>query len=839
MNAILSIATAASIRAILLALCVAAILAMARVRSAAVRHAAWTAVTAAMLFMPVLPALVPPISLPAAPTAIVGAADSPAELFTPAPGVPSVQPPPSPAVAAQGRAPEAPPAQAPAARAFPWRWAMLGLYLAGAAALLARLAIGWWGARSLIRAAAPVSAPSGGIPVRESAAVAAPLTAGVFRSRILLPSVWRDWPAEKLRAVLAHETAHVRRRDAIPALLAQVNRCLFWFHPLAWWLERAITASAEQAADEAVIQATGARRAYAEVLIEMAGEVRRRGGLRAAQALSMDGGALERRIDSILSPQSFVRLSRSRKAVVAVGCAAAIFLAAACREKSKSDAARVAQAESRDRQLAELNARAKTAREFETAAKDMTSEQAAALESGLKTNPDDLDARKKLLAYYGGKLAGTVNREPQKPPVIDYAAAKAALAAGLPHYFWLIEHHPEDGMASSASIGFRGVIGVFPSMLDPRPDPQNIERARKIWLEQADRDGRPAAVYLHAYDFFKNIDKPIAEKMLLRVQSADPKGELLPYPGSDSWPARLGNFYAGLLTTQKAADPTGGKDPVRAFTAQAYGPLDPGSPYAAELRKKLESSNDPKLLLSAASRLVGMGRPPQADLELGEALIKRALTLQPDSIWARQLLRTVADQRTTAILPTAVWQGDLESRHKAIEQLPTGDRFRELANLAISAGDEGVRSRLQKHDEVGEKAAWQRAGGYAKEAMDLAPQARTHPDYGTAFFNANMILGVATVVAGDAKAGASYLLKAADAPVTDALRYPIPNARPWSMMRFPATLEAAVLKAGERDAVIAFLKRYSEITISDRDRCLEDLALIRQGKPPSFGGNPL
>jgi hypothetical protein len=680
---------------------------------------------------------------------------------------------------------------------------------------------------------------SGGIPVHESAAVAAPLTAGVFRPRILLPQVWRDWPAEKLRAVLVHEAAHVWRRDGMIALLTQVNRCLFWFHPLAWWLEREIMATAEQAADEAAVGTSVAPRAYAQILIEMADEVRRRGGLRAAQALSMAGGSLERRIDSILSAHPMVPMSRRRKAVVALSCAVSIFLFAACREKSNSDAARVAQSESRNRQLSELDAGAKAARQFEAAARSMTSDQAAALESGLNTNPDDLDARKKLFAYYGGKLATTLKRDPQKPPVIDYAAGKAPLAAGLRHYFWLIEHHPEDAMASSGGLlGFdsRGA-GIFPSVFDPRPDPQNLERARKIWLEQADRDNRPAGVYLHAFEFFKNIDKPLAEKMLLRVQAADPKGELLPYPRNDSWSARLGNFYAELLTNRRSAPP---KDPVSIFMVQAYGPLDPGSTYAAEVRHKLETSSDPNVLLSAASRLVGMAGAPPADLEFGAALIKRALTFQPDSAWARQLLNMSADQRTTASLPTAVWQGPLESRHQAIEQLAPGDRFRELANLAIAAGDEGVRSRVMNRDEAGEKAAWQRAGGYARKAMELAPEARNHPDYGTAFFNANMVLGMAAIEAGDTKVAASYLLKAADAPVTDALRHPVPNVRPWAInWRFPSTLEAALLKAGERDAVVAFLKRYSEMTVSDHERCLEDLALIRQGKVPSFSRNPI
>jgi len=385
----------------------------------------------------------------------------------------------------------------------------------------------------------------------------------------------------------------------------------------------------------------------------------------------------------------------------------------------------------------------------------------------------------------------------------------------------LLEHRPEDDMASGDIFtGLRGAIGVLPSTYNPQPDPQNLERARKIWLEQADSEGRPAAVYYHAYQFFTNIDKPVAEQMLLRAQGADPKGDVLQTLYSGSWSACLGDFYARLLTVRKFVDSGGPENPLQAFIAQAYGPLDPASPFEAEIRKKLESSKDITLLLSAASPLVLMGGAPPSDLDYGESLIKRALSLQPTNSWGRQLLNSVTERRTIASLPGAVWEGSLDSRHQAIERLATGERFRELTNLAVSAGDQGMYSRSMKNESAA-KAAWQRAGGYAKEAMDLAPQARSHPDYGTAFFNANMVLGMAAVEAGDAKTGANYLLKAADAPVTDALRYPIPNAWPWrTNWQFPSVLEAALLKAGERDAVITFLKRYSEIAVSDRDRCL-------------------
>ena len=158
-----------------------------------------------------------------------------------------------------------------------------------------------------------------------------------------------------------------------------------------------------------------------------------------------------------------------------------------------------------------------------------------------------------------------------------------------------------------------------------------------------------------------------------------------------------------------------------------------------------------------------------------------------------------------------------------------------MANLAIAAGDEGVRADVISHDAAAEKAAWQQAGKYAQEALDISSQALSHPDYGTAFFNANMILGTAAIKAGDAKSAAQYLLKAADAPATDALKYPIVNARPWAMnWHYPAFLVSGLLKAGERDAVLAFLKRYSKIVVSNRDRCLEDIALIKQGKQPSW-----
>src|SRR4029077_20503836 len=109
------------------------------------------------------------------------------------------------------------------------------------------------------------------------------------------------WDGVKLDAVLEHEGAHARRRDGLAAAFAGVNRCLFWFHPVAWWLERRLGLLAELACDEACVAATGDRVRYAQLLLEMADVVDGSQGRLRQHALSMAARShIHRRIDSIL-----------------------------------------------------------------------------------------------------------------------------------------------------------------------------------------------------------------------------------------------------------------------------------------------------------------------------------------------------------------------------------------------------------------------------------------------------------------------------------------------------------------------------------------------------------
>src|SRR5204862_3328938 len=74
------------------------------------------------------------------------------------------------------------------------------------------------------------------VELRASASVGTAATVGWQRPAILLADDWPAWPGAELRAVLAHELAHVRRRDYPAALLAAACRALHFYHPLVGWL---------------------------------------------------------------------------------------------------------------------------------------------------------------------------------------------------------------------------------------------------------------------------------------------------------------------------------------------------------------------------------------------------------------------------------------------------------------------------------------------------------------------------------------------------------------------------------------------------------------------------
>ena len=242
----MNILVESALRSLALALAVGLGLRLARARSARLQMTAWTLVLAGALLMPFLMRwrtieMHPPQRVASTVPAFIRTVSAPG-VTIPAPPVP---------------------------KPIDWCTIGLGVYGAVAAILLARLLIGlaltsllWLRARGIHELWAEAS------DVRESDDIRAPAT---FGWSILLPAEWRAWDPLQLRAVIAHESAHVEWGDFFAQLAGKVHTALFWFNPLAWWLENRMIHLAEAASDDAALQTVTDRSSYAAMLLALAG----------------------------------------------------------------------------------------------------------------------------------------------------------------------------------------------------------------------------------------------------------------------------------------------------------------------------------------------------------------------------------------------------------------------------------------------------------------------------------------------------------------------------------------------------------------------------------------
>lgn len=104
----------------------------------------------------------------------------------------------------------------------------------------------------------------------ESALVHTPLTIGWLRPAILLPIGFvNQLSIAEVEAVLAHELAHIARRDWVFNLVQAFIESLFYYNPAVWWVSQVIRRERENACDDAALAATGNPLAFARALVQV------------------------------------------------------------------------------------------------------------------------------------------------------------------------------------------------------------------------------------------------------------------------------------------------------------------------------------------------------------------------------------------------------------------------------------------------------------------------------------------------------------------------------------------------------------------------------------------
>lgn len=243
---------------------------------------------------------------------------------------------------------------------------VLLVWLTGTVIALLRQLTGWYRLNNILRTAKPNRntslaesfAEAGRLFPQQrlpelvlSEHVSGPVSAGLFRSRVIFPEPLADQIApEALRDIFIHEIAHSVRRDQVILLLQNLVSALFWLHPLVKVLNRQLAQAREEVCDNYVLEETDAK-SYSQTLFTLASLIQNERLLPGTIGLFTSRWKLEHRIAGLLDQRRsrLTRLSRKKllcllaiSFCMAAGLAAGTFTSAVAQTKESKKAEPVA-----------------------------------------------------------------------------------------------------------------------------------------------------------------------------------------------------------------------------------------------------------------------------------------------------------------------------------------------------------------------------------------------------------------------------------------------------------------------------------------------------------------
>ncbi|HXW56846.1 MAG TPA: M56 family metallopeptidase [Candidatus Cybelea sp.] len=142
--------------------------------------------------------------------------------------------------------------------------------------------------------------------VLHSEMIAGPVTIAFARPAVLIPRGFIEQCAPRdILVVLAHECAHIKRRDFQKNLLYEMASLAIAYHPLTWFVKSQIARTREMTCDEMATQKLIDPSLYAESLIRLAKRISLTAGSLSSNALGiLDANVLEERIMTIKTEKS-------------------------------------------------------------------------------------------------------------------------------------------------------------------------------------------------------------------------------------------------------------------------------------------------------------------------------------------------------------------------------------------------------------------------------------------------------------------------------------------------------------------------------------------------------
>lgn len=130
-----------------------------------------------------------------------------------------------------------------------------------------------------------------------------PMVWGILHPKLFLPEHAVQWSEDRLRMVMVHELAHVKRMDCLTTLLTRLACAVYWYNPLVWVTAWRMRVERERACDDLVLQAGANGANYAEQLLELTSGYKASSWVPGNALAIIRKSTLEGRLLAIVDPQ--------------------------------------------------------------------------------------------------------------------------------------------------------------------------------------------------------------------------------------------------------------------------------------------------------------------------------------------------------------------------------------------------------------------------------------------------------------------------------------------------------------------------------------------------------